>query len=353
MGKPKIGLIGMGMIGALHGRFLSGMKEVQFVAASDANPNLGHLADLWGVPFYPDYRTMLEREKLDGVVVAVPNKLHQPVTEDCVSRGLHVLLEKPISDDLETADAIIASARRMNVHLLVAHHRRFNPGLERVREAIRNKEIGDLLGVSILWALHKPEDYFKGPFSWRAKKGGGPIRINLIHEIDMLRYVCGEIKSVYAEVSHIGRGFEVEDTLGITIRLEGDRIATIFFTDSAPSDIGYEANTGENEFFFHYPQNCYLFFGKKKTLKFPSMELLYYENAEKQGWHDPLVRTGIKIVLENPYERQLRHFGKVIDGLEEPRCTGEDARETLRATLAIEESARSRSPLTLNYSEHR
>ncbi|MCX7786831.1 MAG: Gfo/Idh/MocA family oxidoreductase [Spirochaetes bacterium] len=348
MDRPRIGLIGMGMIGSLHGRVLSTVKEAAFVAASDTNPNLSSLSDQWGVPFYPDYRQMLDRERIDGVIIAVPNKLHFPVAEDCASRKLHILLEKPISDDLETAEKIIEVAYKNDIRLLVAHHRRYNPGLERVKESIRSKEIGDLIGVSILWALHKPEPYFQGPFSWRAKKGGGPIRINLIHEIDMLRYVCGEIKSVYAEVSHIGRGFEVEDTLGITIRLEGDRIATIFFTDSAPSDIGYEANTGENEFFFRYPQNCYIFFGKKKTLKFPSMELLYYEDPVNEGWHDPIIRMGIKVPQENPYEKQIRHFCRVIQGKEEPRCSGEDAALTLRATLAIEESARIRSPITLS-----
>jgi len=347
MDRPRLGLIGMGMIGALHGRVLSSLKDVTFVATSDSNPNLNSLADQWGVPFYPDYRQMLDREKLDGVVIAVPNKLHLPVAQECASRGLHILLEKPISDDLETAQAIIETTRMNSVQLLVAHHRRYNPGLERVKKAIRSKEIGDLIGVSILWALHKPGNYFQGSFSWRAKKGGGPIRINLIHEIDMLRYVCGEIESVYAEVSHIGRGFEVEDTLGITVRLEGDRIATIFFTDSAPSDIGYEANTGENEFFFRYPQNCYIFFGKEKTLKFPSMELLYYEDPVNGGWHDPIIRTGIKVPPENPYEKQIRHFGRVIQGLEEPRCSGEDAARTLRATLAIEESGRLRAPVLL------
>jgi predicted dehydrogenase len=338
MEKPGIGLIGLGMIGSVHGRVLSALKELEFVAASDTNPALGKLAEEWGVPFYPDYRTMLESEKLDGVVVAVPNKLHYAVSKDCAERGLHILLEKPISDDLPTADLIIETAKKNHVRLLVAHHRRFNACLERVREAVRKKEIGELLSVSILWALNKPEDYFQGPFAWRAKKGGGPIRINLIHEIDVLRYVCGEIKSVYAEVSHVGRRFEVEDTLGVVIRLEGDRIATILFTDSAPSDIGYEANTGENDFFFRYPQNCYLFFGKEKTLKFPSMELLYYEHPGKEGWHDPIVRKGIKVSPENPYEKQLKHFGRVIQGIEEPRCSGEDAKRTLEATLAIEES---------------
>jgi predicted dehydrogenase len=68
------------------------------------------------------------------------------------------------------------------------------------------------------------------------------------------------------------------------------------------------------------------------------MELLYYEHPGKEGWHDPIVRKGIKVSPENPYEKQLKHFGRVIQGIEEPRCSGEDAKRTLEATLAIEES---------------
>ena len=65
------------------------------------------------------------------------------------------------------------------------------------REILRSGEIGELVGVSGLWAVRKPDAYYE--IEWRRKPGGGPVLINLIHDIDMLRFCCGEIESVYAE----------------------------------------------------------------------------------------------------------------------------------------------------------
>ena len=87
--------------------------------------------------------------------------------------------------------------------------------------------------------------------------GGGPIRINLIHEIDNIRYICGDVTRLYAEVSNEARKFAVEDTVSINLRLASGAVANIFLTDTAPGNIGYEANTGENLFFYHSPENCY------------------------------------------------------------------------------------------------
>ena len=111
---------------------------------------------------------MISREKLDGVVVAVPNELHLPVGATCAKKGLHLLMEKPIAADLESADLLIQAVKENNVHLMVGHHRRHNPFIEELRNAIRGGKIGKLVGVTVLWSLYKPRDYFQGPFAWRA-----------------------------------------------------------------------------------------------------------------------------------------------------------------------------------------
>ncbi len=95
-----------------------------------------------------------------------------------------------------------------------------------VRDAIRSGELGRLVGVNVFWCMYKPSEYFvAGP--WRAKKGGGPILINTIHEIDNLRYVCGEISRVFAEVSNATRGFEVEDTAVVAVRYRNGAVGSI------------------------------------------------------------------------------------------------------------------------------
>ena len=76
--------------------------------------------------------------------------------------------------------------------------------------------LGKLVAVSMLWALLKPADYFD--VEWRRRRpGGGPTLINLIHELDTLRFVCGEIRQVYAQASSEARNLEVEDSLAISI----------------------------------------------------------------------------------------------------------------------------------------
>jgi predicted dehydrogenase len=338
MGKVRIGLIGMGMIGKLHAETMAKMSELEFVAASDVEAKHEKIARDLGTKFYQSYEDMIAKEKMDGVLIAVPNELHLAVGAKCAEKKLHLLVEKPIASNLSDADRLVEAAKKNGVHLLIAHHRRHNPFVEALREHVRGGGLGRLVGVSVLWSLYKPTDYFKGPFSWRAQKGGGPILINLIHEIDTLRYVCGDIKRLYAEVSNSARKFPVEDTVSINVRLENDALATIFLTDTSPGNIGYESNTGENLFFYHNQKPCYYYFGTEGSMIFPQLRKSYYPEPAKAGWQFPLFETGIKVDREDPYTRQLRHFCRLIEGKEASKCSGEDARKTLEVTLAINKS---------------
>ncbi len=338
MGKVRLGVIGLGMIGKLHAETLCRIDELDFVAVSDIDEKHRKTAETLGVKYYASYQEMIEKEKLDGVVAAVPNNLHLAVGRTCAEKGLHLLVEKPIAGTLAEADALCAAAKKNGVHLMIGHHRRHNPYINALRETIRGGGIGKLIGVNVVWAILKPKDYFTGPFTWRSLKGGGPILINVIHEIDNLRYVCGDITRLYAEVSNGARKFEVEDSIAISLRLENDAMATIFFTDSAPGNVAYETNTGENLFFYHAQKTCYRYFGTEGTIDFPQLRRTFYANPAKAGWQHPLDETGLKVDRGDPYERQLRHFGRVIQGKELPICSGEDARKTLQVTLAVEES---------------
>jgi predicted dehydrogenase len=345
LAKVRLAVIGLGMIGKLHAETLHKMDDLDFVAVSDIDAKHRKTAEDLGVHYYPSYQEMIEKEKLEGVVIAVPNELHLPVGKTCAEKGLHLLVEKPIAATLPDADALVEAAKKNGVHLLIGHHRRHNPFIEALRDAVRGGEIGKLVGVNVLWSLYKPADYFKGPFAWRAAKGGGPILINLIHEIDTLRYICGDIKRLYAEISNGAREFPVPDSVGISLRLENDALATIFLTDTAPGNVGYEANTGENPFFYQSHKACYHYFGTAGSITFPQLRKLSYPDPKKAGWQYPITEEGIKVDREDPYTRQLRHFGRVIRGRELPVAGGEDARKTLEITLAIQRSAETGQPV--------
>jgi predicted dehydrogenase len=345
MKKVRLGLIGMGMIGKLHAETMSKMKDLEFVAASDVDAKHKKTAEGLGTKYYQSYEDMISKEKMDGLVIAVPNELHLPVGATCAKKGLHLLMEKPIAADLESADRLIQAAQENKVHLMVGHHRRHNPFIEELRNIVRGGKIGKLVGVTVLWSLYKPRDYFQGQFAWRAQPGGGPIRINLIHEIDNIRYICGDITRLYAEVSNETRKFPVEDTVSISLRLAGGAVGNIFLTDTAPGNIGYEANAGENLFFYQSPGTCYYYYGTEGVITFPGMRKSFYRDPAKAGWQFPLSEDGIKVDREDPYTRQIRNFCGVILGTESPKIDGVDARKTLEVTLAIQKSGEIGQPI--------
>ena len=135
-----------------------------------------------------------------------------------------MLVEKPIAHTLEDAERIIACAVAAGVEVLVGHHRRHNPLIEQTRRLIQQGALGKLIGVSVLWTIRKPDEYFVPRETiWRTKRpNGGPALINLIHDIDSLRFICGEITQVYAQCSSSIRDFAVEDTLNASLNSDSN-----------------------------------------------------------------------------------------------------------------------------------
>lgn len=342
--KVRLASIGAGMIGQVHAKVLARLDECEYVALCDADPAKQKMAAELGTRYYRDAREMMDREKLDGVVISVPNEMHEAVSTECADRGLHIFMEKPIATTLESADRMIASARKNNVRILVGHHRRFNPLINAARDAVRSGELGNLVGVSVLWCMYKPSEYFVAG-EWRRRKGGGPLLINTIHEIDNLRYVCGEISRVYAEVSNKARGFEVEDTVSVSVRFKDGALASILMSDTAPSLWGYECTTGENPFFYPTRGDIYHYLGTKASLTFPGLVKVHYADQAKVGWQHPISTTQIEAPKHDTYVEQMRHFCRVVKGEEEPRTSGEDGRRTLEVIMAVAESGQTHRPI--------
>ncbi len=342
----RLGVIGVGLVGAKHAAIAAGMPGCHLVGIADPNPAARQLAEALSVDFYQDYPDMLAAKQLDGVIIATPTERHVSVGIDCAEQGLHLLVEKPIASDVQAARDLIDCAKRQPIHLLVGHHRRFNPLVEAAREVVRSGKIGRLVAVSVLWTLLKPTDYFD--VQWRRKPGGGPVLINMIHEVDNLRYICGEIQNVYAEVSSAARGFEVEDTACATLRFRSGALGTIVTSDCVPSGWSYEATTGENPDYFRTHEDCYLFFGTEGTLAFPSMKLVHYPSPSAAGWLEPLETTEISVHGQDPLERQIEHFCAVILGEKAPRTSGEDALRTLTVIRAVLDSGASGQPVALD-----
>ena len=348
MQRVRLGLIGMGLIGTAHAETLRKIDECELVAVADVDEKYRKATQKLGATYHRDYEEMVHDESLQGVIIATPNHLHAPMGIVCAKHGLHLFVEKPIAADLGDADRLIETANQNKVRIFVGHQRRFNALVEKTREIVQGGELGRLVGATITWALLKPPQYFEGPFAWRKTGGGGPILINLIHEIDNLRYICGEITEVFAMASNKVRSFSVEDTASVTFRFENGAVGTAFVSDCVPSLSAYEARTGENPLVYHDYGNCYQFYGTEASLLFPQMKKLFYSDPAKLGWHHPITEQGLKVVqAEDPYVKEFRHFARVIRDEEPPRISGEDGRRTLEVTLAVQRSGETGQPVRL------
>ena len=219
--------------------------------------------------------------------------------------------------------------------MLVGHHRRHNPIIKAARERIAGGRSAQLTAVVGLWLLKKPDDYFD--VAWRREHGGGPILINLIHDIDNLRFICGEIAEVQALTSNKVRGFAVEDTAALLLRFANGAIGTVTVSDATPAPWSWELASGENA---AYPQAgpALLPFRRDQGLAVrPTMQLWSYPG--ESGWYAPLARTSGRWALD-PLAEQLRHFLAVIARRETPLISVEDAMGTLAVVEAVSEAAR-------------
>lgn len=342
----RLGIIGAGAIGRKHAQIIQDTGVAQLVGISDVNAGTQEFAADLAVPYYADYKQLLQELSPEGVIVATPTMSHSEVGLACARNGVNILMEKPIAESLDDARKLVDGAKENGVHLLVGHHRRHNPLIECVKETVNSGRLGKLVGVNVLWMLKKPDEYYES--LWRCEPGGGPFLTNLIHDIDNLRYICGEVQRVYAETSSSVRKLVVEDSGSVVLRFESGVVASILVSDCTPSNWSYEQSSGENPFYYRTDGNCYLFFGTEGSLSFPDMNIVHFADKLKTGWQHPLVKTPLKVVPQNPLVVQLNHFCKVIRGKEQAKVTGEEGLRTLAVVRGILDSAKQGTPVTFD-----
>ena len=336
MSSPlRIGVAGAGLIDRRHIELVAASSDCVLAGIADPSPEARAFAEALGIPWCADHLALLEREKPDGMIIASPNALHLPMALDCVVAGVPALVEKPVTDTVAAAQRLCEAVMRSGVPVLVGHHRRHNPRIKAIRDKISGGEIGQLTAVVGLWLLKKPDDYFN--VAWRREIGGGPLLINLVHDIDNLRFICGEISEVQAMTSHKARGFAVEDTAGLLLKFANGAIGAVTLSDATPAPWSWELSSGENAAYPKQDQPCYLFAGTRGSLSVPTMELWSYPG--KDGWYAPLARTGVDVPFADPLVEQLRHFCAVIAGREAPLISAEDAMGTLAVVEAVREAA--------------
>lgn len=339
---------GPGLIGKQHARLVSARLDCALVAivAPSADENRAFAAEL-GAELYTDVDQALQVGKIDAAIISSPNIWHYSQARSCIEKGIPVLVEKPITDEIDDARKLADIADAAKVPVLVGHHRTYSPLLDVASSFINSSRFGRLVAVQGAALFYKPERYFRDG-EWRTKKGGGPILINLIHEIGLMRHFCGEIKRVMAVASHEVRGFEVEDTVGITFEFVSGAIGNFLLSDTAASNRSWEMTSGENPAYPYDPSgNCYHFAGTNGSLDFPTMKARYYASDADKSWWSNFEFEKIPFTPANPLELQLQHFTEVVRSGMRPLVSARDGYKNMLVVQAIMHSIESRAVVEL------
>ncbi|HEV2173680.1 MAG TPA: Gfo/Idh/MocA family oxidoreductase [Nitrospira sp.] len=348
MGKLKIAVVGPGLIGKKHLQLVH-EEPTSCVGAIVAPDHQRHhvTASAYGVPLYHDVETMLGAQELDGAIIASPNIVHVDQGLACLEAGVPVLVEKPIAHTFDAGRRLVEMAEQRHVPLMVGHHRAHSPIMKAAREIIRNERLGRIVAIMGSALFYKPDDYFEaGP--WRKEIGGGPILINLIHEIGNLRALCGEIASVQAISTSATRKFAVEDTAALNFEFSSGALGVFILSDTAASARSWEQTSRENPSYPAYDdEDCYVISGTSGTLAVPTMRLKCYRDPKSRSWWKPFSLESFSVEREDPLKCQLGNFLNVIQGLEAPVVSGHDGLQNLRVVEAIFESIKRKAPVSL------
>ena len=345
----RIAVIGAGLIGREHCKLVAAHRLTELVGIADNAPAARRMASGFPAAFYTDYRKMLDELRPDAAIVALPNHLHLSAGLFCLSRGIPCLIEKPIADNLDDARALAEASEAANVPVLIGHHRRFSPDMERGRDIVRGGDLGDIVTVNGSWLADKPDAYFEA--SWRTMPGGGPVLINLIHEIDCLRYIVGEFEKVHAFTSNAIRNFEVEDTVCLNIGFESGVLGSFILSDAVASPYNWEMTSGQALYFPYQPGDCFIVGGRKASLALPSMTIWSHKDPGGH-WQTPLTCRRAALDDTRAYESQLSHFVECLTGICAPRIGPRDAMKTLAVTMAVAKSAAENRTVFLSEFSH-
>lgn len=319
MNKLRTAVIGVGVMGKNHARIYAEHPDSELIAVSDIDEERGRkVSNSFNVNFYKDYRNMLNNEKIDALSICVPTEYHKEVSMEVMKKSIHVLLEKPIAENINDSEQIIKSAKEANVKLLIGHIERFNPAVTELKKMIAQNKLGTICSIIARRVGFFPPQIIKAN-----------IVIDVsVHDIDIIRYLMGgDPDYVY---SSGGQSLSSMKDHAVALLQYGGANAIIQFNWITPIKIRNLSVTGTNGY---------------AELNYITQELVIYENNYKQtfeGFGDFIAKFGkpkkinVPVKNEEPLMLEIGHFLDCVRNNKAPLVTGEDALAALKIALDID-----------------
>lgn len=309
----RVGVTGCGAFGQHHVRNFSQMPDVELVGVADLDKTrLKFVQTKFGVPGYTDYKQLFS-QGLDAVTIAVPTTLHEKVACDALSRGLHVLVEKPIASTMEEAQTMISVAEKEAVKLMVGHVTRFDPTIIKLKSMIDTGDLGRVVSLSAKRV---------GPHHPRIRDVGIIIDLG-VHDIDIISYLYGERARRVVAVA--GRTFHTfEDYASILMTFDENKPGLIDTNWLSPHKVRKLTAVGTK-----------------------SIVDVDYIEGSLRNYDSEWVRDA-KIEGKEPLQTELEAFLHCIKKDTEVPITGEDGLYTLKVALSAIKSYKKGEEVSLS-----
>ena len=228
-----VGLVGCGRIAPMHVKAVAQTAGVDVRAVCDIVADRARRvgAEL-GVPWFADYRQLLERPEVDLVALCTPNHLHAPMAWQALDAGKHAVVEKPIAFSAQEAVDLGAAYERAGLGLFCVLQVRFNPAVRAVKRIIDGGDLGAIRLASLAQRWNRRAEYFAGPDAWHGVKAleGGSLYTQGVHYIDLLAQLAGPVEEISAEIGTLAHDIETEDAVVATLRYASGAFGALEFS---------------------------------------------------------------------------------------------------------------------------
>lgn len=335
----RFAVVGVGGMGSSHVRLISEAEGAELVAVCDiVEERVKFHVDKYGVDGYLEYSEMLKRDDIDVINVCTPSGLHADMIIEAAKAGKHVLSEKPLDVTVEKVDAAIKACKDAGVKLGCIFQNRLAPVNLLIKETMDKGKLGKLLmaNAHVYWYRDQPY-YDKG--GWRgtwAMDGGGALMNQSVHTIDLLQWMAGPVRSVYAKSGVFAHNIETEDLSVAVLTFENGAVGTLIGTTCA------------------YPglETCVELFGDKGTIRMNDNKLVDWHMTGEDDKDN--ARQGVSIedledsggssdpssISKGGHLLQIEDMARAVRENREPIITGEQARNAVAIITAVYESAR-------------
>ena len=344
----RLAIVGLGLVGCRHADAIAQCGDIELCAIVDPSETAKAKAASLAVACFDDLPSMIMAKRPDGIIISTPTKHHAAQAMQAIEAGIPALVEKPITDDLATAQSLVEASEALRVPLMVGHHRRFNPIIRKAKSIVTSDSIGMVRAIHATCWFYKPDSYFDTA-PWRKRLGAGPVSVNLVHDIDLMRYLCGEITHIQAQASQSTRGYENEDVAAALFRFDNGAIGTVTVSDSVVAPWSWEFTAQEYPIYPHVAESTYQIGGSKGALSVPDLKLWHHD--QKPDWWSPISAKTITSDREDPLVSQIRHFADVIHGTDTPLVSGREGLRTLSVIDAIQIAAQTGQMIQLTDSD--